>query len=482
VTREAQYVAQHIIAPARALLKDRGMQTWAWVVGPGGPGEPTCAGLLMPFLWRWEYEQVLAPVLQSRGQKAVDPILRARVNRILAIDQDLFPTFVEDQVHLVENMMNGPSDVVSADNWRYTVVEYIIRRDMTHAHRAIPHCTERGRLLPLPGITFRSQWLSAILLFHLTQAVTALPGVDPTQDIVAARDGTTGIHEAGNRIAVAPADLRTGRALDEYPLLRWRPLPMEATSVDEKLVVSHRIGGKETLVMNTHTLNRFTYIFEPEALDVTVAGVDPTTWRGPLPAAPAVDENLFLPSMSGIVTDLANFEAILRLPGQLLSTDVTDASQSTLYCPSLGCYQRVCRLLEQLVGPVALQFANKFCPTTTPAAQQNSLFGFELPVDEATLMSFKVSPSWALANEQLAERQQPGTWVELATQHEKVFQPTRHAGTVAHAIKPGLSRDAAALRETPKRWQAYVMSVSRLANTQFQALPASLKVGKVAPL
>jgi hypothetical protein len=47
--------------------------------------------------------------------------------------------------------------------------------------------------------------------------------------------------------------------------------------------------------------------------------------------------------------------------------------------------------------------------------------------------------------------------------------------TLAALKKVKFTGDASALRETPQRWQAYVFSVSRVANARFQALPAALR-------
>lgn len=49
----------------------------------------------------------------------------------------------------------------------------------------------------------------------------------------------------------------------------------------------------------------------------------------------------------------------------------------------------------------------------------------------------------------------------------------RHALAELKRLK--ITGDAPSLRETPTHWQAYVFSVSRLANARFQALPAALR-------
>ena len=390
---EANYVADRIMGPARDLLETRGLGTWDYVLPPtAADAAHPCGCLLMPYEWRWQYEEVLGACIKADDPTDPIPIsVKNGMRSILDLDKTRFaaswstsPSYSGIRAVLLD-------DGASNGYYRVATMAYFLERDVWGrlpgdgfgvAAPAAPVVTPAIGNGLLNSIKRQSQWLSAILLYQLRMAFDALPGMDATKTLVVRRRAL----DANPILAYPDTPLAQGRDLaadDEYPDLIWAT-SLSGPNPDQRSLVEDGASGH---LLRWDWLLLFGQVFGKAPLPIQ-----------DVPTAQALDTNinkkyvtLDVPGMgisnaswitiSGQVRDLGSILVYPKLREQLLRDNRllgrrTGGQYS--HVPCLADYIQVCDLLDRSRAPLLARF---FAEWTGP----ERLFGMTLETDTVLL-------------------------------------------------------------------------------------------------
>lgn len=446
-THDANHVQDEIVRPATLLLRTLGLDTWTRLLGATASDmDKPCAGLLMPYEWKWQYgtvlkEGILAGRTEDDHTLAVLPHVKQQMRSIVLLDAVRFAKSWHENNPYRELKTIIMNDTESPANWRLAAVAYFLERDIwcrrtPVVSRAIPAA---GDGTPLDSIAWQSQWLSAILLYHLHASFATLPGVDGKKPIVASIDPLAGPSVAS---ITFPDDTETqGRATGNYPHLIWRStrVRVPGSPARSPLVSGDALGWGDlgyfmrvfgTLVSVDLTTSA-TFHLKGDYMHIGTGLGAPTeeaTWAR-LKSFKATPPEALLFSL----------KAMLQAENCLLGKR-TRAINSVV--PILADYEQVCRILDASRGPLLARFFGSFVGL-------GRLFGISLPTDANTLPD-----NIGLEGDKLESRLsslQPGSlWTLLSKTLEALVDPvgTVKAGSVAPKSKAEALRKRYASRNT----------------------------------
>ena len=459
LTREMTYITERIEAPARRLLDDAGMATWARLVGRDTTIPGVCAGLLMPYYWRWQYRYVLTEAVDiSDPTLPPSTVLFERMVRVMDEDRVLFGTAWLGDIPMVMTKLavkiaTLAGGAASAE-WRLAVGIYYIERDVYHRQlrdmvgivapddkQTVPR-TRRGE--KLQSISMQSQWLSAILLFAGQRAFKALPWGGKENAVaspfIASRADDSDVSIAANGYAWPEAYTVGDNRNDAYPSLTWTTAVANANGSILHKDTEAAPAQREYMPMGE--LERFFASF----------GVNPGVYGTVAPASIAglrtnastytqgafsyqriyvnramprnPDTYTYLPA--GAAAQVTALYTAIAQPEHLLGPFRlnTDISAFTTLFPSLHAYDRVCDILDALVAPALFSFAETYCPTqdkripdaTKANTEAYTLFGFTLPTQLNKLVGQHAAIDYLGNKDAIADtlpRLEAGTWHEL---------------------------------------------------------------------